>query len=406
MISLVLNCGSSTLKFGAFECVEGREPDRLTDGIVDDIGGKSTVTFHSNAAGESKSSRHVSDHADAVGEVLGWLRAEGIPASGQPEAVGHRIVHGGLRFSAPALIDDEALQEIEKLTQLAPLHNAPALAALRAAMRMLGPHTPMVAVFDTSFHRTMPETAEKYAIPHDIAENHGILRYGFHGIAHQSMMEQYGEFTGTSRDDVNIVTLQLGNGCSAAAIRAGRSIDTSMGLTPLEGLVMGTRSGDVDPALAGYIAEQEGISQEESERILNTRSGLLGVSGVSRDMRELLKAERQGNPRAKLAVDMFCIRARKYVGAYLAAMGGADAIVFGGGIGENSPEVRQRICDGLDWFGLTLDDERNNDAAKGAVHRISADGSRLSAYVIAVDEEHLIARETARLLRRRQGALP
>jgi acetate kinase len=257
----------------------------------------------------------------------------------------------------------------------------------------------MVATFDTAFHRTMSERASRYAIPLELAERHRIRRYGFHGLAHRYMTERYAALTATPLEQVKLVTLQLGNGCSATAIEGGRSVDTSMGFTPLEGLMMGTRSGDVDPSLAGFLARREGVDIEEAEAWLNTRSGLLGVSGKSADMRELLEAEEGGDARAALAVEMFCYRVRKYVGAYLAALGGADAVVFGGGIGENAPLVRARICAGMGWCGLTLDEDRNARTG-GSEGRISSDDSKVRAYVIPVDEAAVIALDTVHCLRR------
>jgi acetate kinase len=257
----------------------------------------------------------------------------------------------------------------------------------------------MVATFDTAFHRTMPDRASHYAIPHELAAKYGVRRYGFHGLAHRYMTERYAATTSTPLERVKLVTLQLGNGCSATAVEGGRSVDTSMGFTPLEGLMMGTRSGDVDPSLAGFLARREDVPVEEVEDWLNTRSGLLGVSERSQDMREVLKAEARGDARAALAVDMFCHRVRRYIGAYLAILGGADAVVFGGGIGENAPAVRARICAGMQWCGLTIDPHRNAEAI-GADTRISSDDSTLHAYVISVNEAAIIVRDTVGCLRR------
>jgi acetate kinase len=281
---------------------------------------------------------------------------------------------------------------------MAPLHNGPALAAIRAAREALGPAVPMVATFDTTFHRRMPEKAARYALQPELAERHGAFRYGFHGLAHRYMAERHAEIT--SSPEARLITLQLGNGCSATAISAGRSVDTSMGLTPLEGLMMGTRSGDVDPSLPSYLAHREGVEVAEVVGWLNKRSGLLGVSGTSRDMRELLRARDRGDGRAALAVEMFCYRAKKQVGAYLAALGRADAVVFAGGIGERAPEVRAEICSGMEWCGLTLDLERNTRAV-GVEARISADSSPVEIYVIPVDEATIIARDTVDCLLRR-----
>ncbi len=272
------------------------------------------------------------------------------------------MVHGGPHFFEPTLIDDRVLMAIEEISNLALLHNHPSIESIRAARGVLGEKIPMVAVFDTAFHSDMPERASHYPIPLELTEKHHAWRYGFHGIAHRYMVERYGVMTSMPLERTRLVTLQLGSGCSATAVQGGRSIDTSMGLTPLEGLMMGTRSGDVDPHLPGFLAQREGISLAEAEILLNTMSGLLGVSGLSQDMRELLEAERKGDERAILAVEMFCYRVKKQIGAYLSALGGADAIIFGGGIGENCPQVRKRICAGMDWCGLVLDEERNDRA--------------------------------------------
>jgi acetate kinase len=261
----------------------------------------------------------------------------------------------------------------------------------------------MVAVFDTAFHRTMPEVARQYALPVELALRHRIRRYGFHGIAHASLADGYAAGTGTPLEKVRLITLQLGNGCSVAAIAQGRSVETSMGFTPLEGLVMGTRSGDVDASIVSYLAEREKVAAAEVERWLNERSGLLGLSGRSNDMRELLRvAEQEQDKQAQCAIDLFCYRVRKYLGSYLAVLGGADAIVFGGGIGENAPEIREQICQNMKWCGLELNRDLNREAvglAPGRAAKITVVGSRLAAYVVATDEETWIARETVQCVR-------
>jgi acetate kinase len=398
---LVINCGSSTLKFQLIDIGSGfgalGEGRRLAGGIVERIGGAAAIDLAAGNGDRLQKPVTTADHAEATGLVLDWLDSTDLLGSRGLEAVGHRVVHGGERFLEPTLIDDEVVGAIEALVELAPLHNAPSLAAIRAARGRLGPRVPMVAVFDTAFHRAMPERASLYAIPRDLAERHHIRRYGFHGLAHRYMTERYAAMASRPLEEVKLVTLQLGNGCSATAVEGGCSVDTSMGFTPLEGLMMGTRSGDADPSLAGFLARREGVVVEEIEGWLNTRSGLLGVSGVTSDMRELLEAESHGDARAALAVEMFCYRVRKYVGAYLAALGGAEAVVFGGGIGENAPSVRARICAGMGWCGLRLDEERNAGAV-GVEGRISSDDSGLRAYVVAVDEAAVIARDTVRCL--------
>jgi acetate kinase len=402
---LVVNCGSSTLKFKLIdvggENSGSNEKRRVAGGVVERIGNKrSTVAFSSDNGESLQNPADVLDHGAAVCFVLRWLRSTGLVGPDGPDAVGHRVVHGGGRFAEPAPIQDEVIAAIEALVDLAPLHNGPALAAIRATTAVLGPSVPMVAVFDTAFHRTMPDRASQYAIPRELADKYHIRRYGFHGTAHRYMAERYSASTAEPREKAKLVTLQLGNGCSAAAIEGGRSVDTSMGFTPLEGLMMGTRSGDVDPFLVEFLSRHEGVDVAEIEGWLNTRSGLLGVSGISRDVRELLEAEARGDARAALALEMFCYRIRKYVGAYLAALDGADAVIFGGGIGENASRVRERVCAGLRWCGLRLDPERNTRVV-GSEGRISTDDSTLHAYVVLVDEEMMIAQDTARCLRNR-----
>jgi acetate kinase len=398
---LAVNCGSSTLKFRLFDIegvdtASGRERC-LAHGLVDRIGGRGAIEFTAEKGDRLRDIAKVADHGEATRRMLSWLESCGLTARDQLQAIGHRVVHGGEHFVEPTLIDDEAIEGVEAVSELAPLHNEPSLMAIRAARSALGPEVPMVAIFDTAFHHSMPERASRYAIPQDLAAEHHIRRYGFHGLAHRYMTERYSVITSTPASQARLVTLQLGNGCSATAVQAGRSVDTSMGFTPLEGLMMGTRSGDIDPSLAGFVARRQGIDVAEVVGWLNTRSGLLGVSGRSRDMRELLESERRGDGRAALAVEMFCYRVRKYIGAYMAVLGGADAIVFGGGIGENAPTVRSRICAGMEWCGLTLNEDRNAGAI-GFEEQISAQDARVHAYVIPVDETVIIARDAASCL--------
>jgi acetate kinase len=396
---LAINCGSSSLKF---EVVETAAEGRPARGAVERIGADAELSATGPDGQDIRRAVPAADHGRAAHLVLDWLRQAGQLSAGGIAAVGHRVVHGGDRFVAPVLIDAAVLAAIQALEELAPLHNGPALAAITAARTALDPSVPMVATFDTAFHADMPPRAARYALPRDLAARHHVRRYGFHGLAHRSMVERYAAVTGTPMEQARLVTLQLGSGCSAAAIAGGRSVDTSMGFTPLEGLVMGTRSGDLDPSLAGFLAEREGVAVSEVERWLNTRAGLLGVSGRSADMKQLLELERAGDADAALAVEMFCYRARKYIGAYLAALEGADAIVFGGGIGERAPAVRARILAGLGWCGLVLDHARNA-AAVGVAARITADAARIHAYVLPVDEALLIARDTAAVVRAVRG---
>ncbi|MBI2860376.1 MAG: acetate kinase [Chloroflexi bacterium] len=395
---LAVNCGSSSLKFELLEMLPGTER-RLARGSVGRIGGLADIDFACGAK-NLRVSRAIADHAQASQVMLDWLNAL---AGMTPAAVGHRIIHGGEQFGDPALVDEGLLSAVESLGELAPLHNRPALSAIRAVRQIMGTGIPQVAVFDTAFHRTMPLPAGMYAIPLELAEKHHVRRFGFHGLAHRYMAERYAEISGKPPDTVKLITLQLGNGCSATAISAGKSVDTSMGFTPAEGLMMGTRSGNVDPTLAGFLARQEGLLVETIEDWLNRRSGLLGVSGRSADMREVWKAAQQGDGRAALAIDMFCYSARKYIGAYLAVLGGADALVFGGGIGENDAAVRARILSGMEWCGIHIDDKRNREAV-GREGRISTDGSALQVYVIPVNEALIIARDTAMCLSAKEVA--
>ena len=394
---LVLNCGSATLKFQIIatdlEAIERNADVRLARGVIERLGGESIIKASKGNQPPTKTVAPLRDLRAAVEYVVRWAAANGVAR--EIHAAGHRVVHGGERFTQSMRITPEAIAGIEECIDLAPLHNPVNLAGIHAVTAVLGASLPQVAVFDTAFHQSLPDHAYLYALPYQLYRRHGIRRYGFHGTSHRYVAYRYRLLKGIPREQVNIVTLHLGNGCSACAIQQGHSIDTSMGLTPLEGLMMGTRCGDVDPAVLDLIASKEGWSLHQVESLLNSQSGLLGVSGLTSDMRDLLAEFHQHQDRrAGLAIEIFCYRARKYIGAYLAAMNGADAIVFTGGIGENAPEVRQRICAGLGWMGLTLDPARNEGASGECV--ITADGSRLAAYVIPTDEELLIARDTVR----------
>jgi acetate kinase len=396
MIVLVLNCGSSSVKFQVLEVAGQTDalPRRLAGGAVERIGRDAAVSLESAAGQTFRAIEDLADQRAAVHRALGWARATGL--LGRVEAVGHRVVHGGDRFQEPVVIDDAVVAGIEALASLAPLHNAPSLAGIDACRTALGPEVPMVAVFDTAFHATLPEAARRYAVAWELAERHGIRRYGFHGTSFRSVLGHYARVTGTPASAARLVVLHLGSGCSAAAIAGGRSVETSMGMTPLEGLVMATRSGDLDPGVIGYLQRQEGAGVEAIEGWLQERSGLLGLSGRSASMADLLAAEAD-DPRARLAVDVFCHRARKYVGAYLAVLNGADAVVFTGGIGERAPTVRARIASGLEWCGLTIDEDRNLRAV-GEAARISTADSTLAAWVIPTNEEAVIARDTVETL--------
>ena len=404
---LVVNSGSSSLKFQVIstdlERIKQHRDDRLCRGEVEGIGGEATIKFQNQQGQSQKFTASLGDISAALGYLIRYIASEksGLPeikSTADVHAVGHRVVHGGDLFSASALIDDKVLQGIEDCIDLAPLHNPDNIKGILAIRELLGNTIPQVAVFDTSFHHSIPERAYLYAIPDRLYRRHRIRRYGFHGTSHRYVAFRYRTLRGLTREQTNIITLHLGNGCSAAAIRAGSSVDTSMGMTPLEGLVMGTRSGDVDPAIVNVIARKEGLSSSEVDTLLNTQSGLLGISGRTHDMRELqAELKKHEDRRVRLAIEIFCYRARKYIGAFLACMDGADAVVFTGGIGENSPEIRALICEGMEWAGLKLDASRNQEtvAREG---KICTEDSTLLAYAIPTDEELLIARDTVRVI--------
>ena len=403
---LVLNCGSSSVKFRLIatdlDLITQNADRRLAKGIIERIGGEAIIRLQVEGHDPQRSTSSLRDINAAVDFIARWAASpesgiEEIKSIADIQAVGHRVVHGGERFKQSVLITDEVVRAVEDCIDLAPLHNPANLTGISATRKLFGQGLPQVAVFDTAFHQTLPDHAFLYALPYQLYRRYRLRRYGFHGISHRYVAYRYRVMGNIAREATNIITLHLGNGCSATAISAGNSIDTSMGLTPLEGLVMGTRSGDLDPAIMEFIAAKEGLSTREIETLMNKQSGLLGISGLTSDMRELLAEEREENDRrAKLAIDIFCYRARKYIGSYLAAMNGADALVFTGGIGENSPEVRARICDGLQWIGIELNEELNRLHTGGREGLISREGSRPAVYVIPTDEELLIARDTVR----------
>jgi acetate kinase len=406
---LVLNTGSSSLKFQVvdtdLDAIE-KDADRpLARGVLERIGSEALVTLRVEGRPPVRRTAPLRDHRAALDYVLRWLVAPdagvpGIGSLGDIHAVGHRIVHGGERLTRSTLVTDEVIGQIEDCIDLAPLHNPANLKGVYAARELLGAGVPQAVVFDTSFHSTMPEVAYLYAIPYSLYVRHRIRRYGFHGTSHRYVAYRYRKLTGRTPEDTRIVTLHLGNGCSACAIVKGESVETSMGLTPLEGLVMGTRSGDLDPSVLELLHHKEGLSFQEIDTLLNKQSGLLGVSGLTNDMRELLaEAEAHQDRRARLAVDLFVHRVRHYLGAYVAQMNGADAIVFTGGIGENAPEIRARICADLDVFGIALDPAKNAALVGGGEGDAASEGSRVRVFVIPTNEELLIARDTVRCVR-------
>jgi len=405
---LVLNCGSSSLRFQIIETdleLIDRDADRrLAVGHIDRVGGQALITAQAEGHPATRQAMPIRDHRAAVDWVLRWVispdsQIDHIHSLADIHGVGHRVVHGGEKFQKSVTINREVLDGIEDCMELAPLHNPSNLKGIYAATELLGSGVPQVAVFDTAFHSTMPDTSFLYGIPYQFYRRHKIRRYGFHGTSHRYIAYRYRQIRNIEREDVNIITLHLGNGCSACAIKNGQSFDTSMGFTPLEGLLMGTRSGDLDPSVLEYLSHKEGFSLSQIDTLLNKQSGLLGLSGLTGDMRELLEEEAENQDRrARLAIEIFCRRVKKYIGAYWTEMGGADAVIFTGGIGENSAPVRQRICNGLEHLGLTLHLDRNAGVQAGDKGEISTDESRLKAFVIPTNEELLIARDTIRVI--------
>ncbi len=408
---LVLNSGSSSLKFQLIatdlDAIEGNTDRELARGLIERVGSEALLTLAAEGRPVQRLATPLRDHRQALDYLLRWLISAdtGVPSLASladVHAVGHRVVHGGEKLTRSIQIDDAVIEQIEDCIDLAPLHNPANLKGITAAREVFGPGVPQVAVFDTSFHSTMPAESFLYALPYQLYVRHKVRRYGFHGTSHRYVAHRYRQLTGRPPEETSLITLHLGNGCSACAIHRGDSLETSMGLTPAEGLVMGTRSGDLDPAVLEFIHHKEGMSFDELDTLINKRSGLLGISGLTNDMRDLLAEEREHQDRrARLAIDIFCLRVKKYIGAYLARMNGAEAIVFAGGIGENSPEIRRRICAGLDFLGISLDDARNeaiSGTAGGKEGEIGADGARVRLFVIPTNEELLIARDTVRCI--------
>lgn len=406
MLVLVLNSGSSTLKFQvidtSLEQIEADSDQRISKGTVERIGGQSLLHFEIEGGQPYREVCPIRDHRDAVDKITRWLGQQSVPqfhSLSELHAAGHRVVHGGERFKSSVLIDDQVVRGIEDCIRLAPLHNPANLKGVRAVSELFGGKLPQVAVFDTTFHTTMPEAAFLYGVPYSLYRRHKIRRYGFHGTSHRYVAYRYRMIKKIEKPAVNIISLHLGNGCSACAIKQGDSLDTSMGMTPLEGLLMGTRCGDLDPSIVEFLIQTEGLTPGEVDTLLNKQSGLLGVSGLTGDMRDLL-AERaeNGDRRASLAIDIFCQRVKKYIGAYLAVLGQTDALVFTGGIGQFAAEIRQQICAEMNSLGLTLDPDLNKKALADAPSKISAQSSPIEIWVIPTDEELLIARDVVRIV--------
>jgi acetate kinase len=397
---LVINCGSSSLKYGFYDTAD---ESRHAHGLVERIGLAGTQFVHRGPKGQVRCVLPKEGFAEAFMAMVGALTAHEtgvINSAGEVSVVAHRVVHGGEKFTEGTLITDAVLAQIEALNPLAPLHNPVNVAGIRE-MRRLFPAVPHVAVFDTAFHHTLPAYAYHYGLPYELYEKKGVRRYGFHGTSHHYVSLRAAQFLKRRPNELRLVSCHLGNGSSLCAVDHGRSVDTSMGFTPAEGLIMGTRCGDVDAGVLAFLERTEKLTASQSEAMLNKKSGLLGLSGISSDMREVLKAADEGQPRALVALKAYCYRVRKYLGAYVASMGGLDAVIFTGGIGQGSAEVRALALQGLECMGLKLDPQRNRDARGfDEVCRISTDDSKVTVLVVPTDEERMMAREALRTLSR------
>jgi len=384
--------------------MEGGAENVLAKGVIEKIGEK--ISFLKHKANDSETRREVQarNHEEAFAVVITALMGDGkavIKSTDEVDAVGHRIVHGGEAFFESTLITEEVEKVVQDYCRLAPLHNPPNLVALRAAQKFF-PRVPHVAVFDTAFHQTMPKVAYMYAIPYEFYEKYGIRRYGFHGTSHRFVALRAAQILGIPNDRLNCITAHLGNGVSLAAIRNGKSVDTTMGLTPLEGMVMGTRSGTIDPSIISFLIENAHMTLAEIDNMLNKKSGLLGISGVSNDVRDLWAAAEKGNERAMLALDMFAYSVRRFLGARMAVLDRVDAIIFTAGIGERDPRLREKICSGLEHLGIDFDAERNRNCIAREME-ITKPGSRVKVLVVPTNEELMIARDTAEVARKAKG---
>ena len=396
---LVINCGSSSLKYQLIDMVN---EEALAQGLVERIGIEGSVLTQ-KVEGKDKYivKEEMKDHKDAIRLVLAALVDENngvIKSMDEISAVGHRVVHGGEKYKESVVINDEVKANIEECFKLAPLHNPANMIGIKACEELM-PNTPMVAVFDTAFHGTMPEDAYLYALPYELYEKHGIRKYGFHGTSHKYVSQTCAEVMGRDIKDLKIITCHLGNGASLCAVKNGVSVDTSMGFTPLEGLAMGTRCGNIDPAIVTFLMKEEGLSVDEVNDLLNKKSGVLGISGISSDFRDIEDAAfNKDDRRAKLALKIFEYKIRTTIGAYAAAMGGVDAIVFTAGVGENGPETREKCLEGLEFLGVEIDKEANN--VRGKIREISKAGCNVKAFVIPTNEELVIARDTLELIKK------
>lgn len=393
---LVINTGSSSLKY---QLIDMDNEAVLAKGLCDRIGIDGSFLKHAKGDADAVIVKSpMPDHKVAIGKVLDALtdKEMGVIADmSEIDAVGHRVVHGGESFSQSVLIDEKVMQAIRDCIEVAPLHNPPNIIGIEACQQLM-PNTPMVAVFDTAFHQTMPKKSYMYAVPYEAYEKYGVRKYGFHGTSHKYVSAKAAEFLGKPLEDLKMITCHLGNGSSICAVKNGKAMDTSMGFTPLDGILMGTRSGSIDPAIVTFLMDKEGMDAKTMDTYLNKKSGVFGISGVSSDFRDLDKAAEEGNERAQLALDMFTYRVTKYIGEYAAAMNGVDVILFTAGVGENNPILRSDVCKGLTYLGIEIDEEANN--RKGGVFEFSTPNSKVKVLVVSTNEELAIARETKQVL--------
>ncbi len=397
MIVLVINCGSSSVKYNLIETSEQKE---ICSGIVERIGAVTSIVKHEPAGFKSiKDTRKIENHVQALKDIMNFLMDSdntAISSTDDIKAVGHRVVHGGEMFKDSVLIDEDVMDAIRQAFDLAPLHNPPNLKGIEAAKKYL-PEIPHVAVFDTAFHHSLPAEAYLYGIPNRLYRRYKIRKYGFHGTSHYYVSRQYYKITDKPVEDTRVITCHLGNGASVSAVKGGKSIDTSMGFTPLSGLVMGTRSGDIDPSILFYLVEKEELSLNNLHALLNKHSGLLGLSGYAADMRELTEEAKRGDRRCQQAIDVFCYDLKKYIGSYIAALNGCDAIIFTAGIGENSAMVRRQSLENMESLGIEIDPGKNKSTESGTMQKISSDASKTEVWVIPTNEELVIAIDTAKI---------
>lgn len=393
---LVINCGSSSLKY---QLIDMQNEEVIAKGLAERIGIEGSVLKHQPKGSEKITiERPMPTHKEALQTLVDALTDNNygvIKNMSEISAVGHRVVHAGEKFAYSVVLNDEVMNALKECIEIAPLHNPPNIMGIEACKQIM-PDVPMVGVFDTAFHQTMPKEAYIYAIPYEYYEKYKIRRYGFHGTSHKYVSERAAEILGKPLSELKLITCHLGNGASIAAVKNGKSVETSMGFTPLEGLAMGTRCGDIDPAIVKYLADKENLDFTQVDQILNKKSGVLGISGVSSDFRDIEQAAENGNDRAKLALDVFVHKVKKYIGAYAAVMNGVDAVIFTAGLGENSPEIRRDVCKDMCFLGIELDEEKNKVRGKETI--VSKEDSKVKVLLIPTNEELMIARDTKRLI--------